>query len=364
MTPKDVKPPAPTFPGRRARFPVAAPSPPSTDDHRWQGTGLAAPHDPDPLPPIGISFVIPLLNEEDSLRPLYAKLKEVLKEIQEPCEVIFVDDGSNDGSFAVLRELHAEDARVRVIRLRRNFGQAAAFSAGFDLAEGRVIVTMDADLQNDPGDVPRLLAKLAEGYDVVSGWRAKRRDAYLTRQLPSRVANFLISALTGVRLHDFGCSLKAYRSEVVKNIQLYGEMHRFLPSLASGMGIRVAEVPVEHVRRQFGRSKYGLRRVIMVILDLITVKFLLDYSTRPIQIFGLLGLACTSLGVALGLYLSTLKLVFRQGIGDRPLLLLAVLLTILGVQFVTMGLLGELVIRNYHETSGKRIYAVRELLLD
>ena len=363
MTADDVKPQGPPLPGRAAQFPGAEALPAVTGYQRWQRAWLAAATDGDPEDPTGISFVIPLLNEEDNLRPLYAKLREVLNAIEQPCEVIFVDDGSSDGSFALLQQLHVDDNRLRVIRLRRNFGQAAALSAGFDLARGNVIITMDADLQNDPGDIPKLLAKIAEGYDVVSGWRAKRQDAYLTRQLPSRVANFLISALTGVRLHDYGCSLKAYRSEVLKNIHLYGEMHRFLPSLVSWMGIRVAEIPVAHARRQFGRSKYGLKRVIMVLLDLITVKFLLDYSTRPIQIFGLLGLMCTSLGIALGLYLSTLKLVFHQGIGDRPLLLLAVLLTILGVQLVTMGLLGELVIRNYHAALGKPVYAVREVLM-
>ena len=289
MNADNAKPPAPTLPGRAAQFLGADPFPAATGYHRWQRAWLAAATDGDPFDPIAISFVIPLFNEEDSLRPLYAKLREVLNEIEQPCEVIFVDDGSSDGSFAVLQQLHADDKRVRVIRLRRNFGQAAAFSAGFDLARGNVIITMDADLQNDPGDTPKLLAKIAEGYDVVSGWRAKRQDAYLTRQLPSRVANFLISALTGVRLHDYGCLLKAYRSEVLKNIHLYGEMHRFLPSLVSWMGIRVAEILVEHARRQFGRSKYGLQRVIMVILDLIPIKFLLDYSTRPTQIFGLLG---------------------------------------------------------------------------
>ena len=356
MKDNKLKPPAPILPG-------VFPFPAVTGYHQWQQAWLGAPANDDSSDPIAISFVIPLLNEEGNLRPLYAKLHEVLNTIEQPCEIIFVDDGSSDGSFAVLQQLHADDRRVRVIRLRRNFGQAAAFSAGFDLAQGNIIITMDADLQNDPGDIPKLLAKMAEGYDVVSGWRAKRQDDFLTRQLPSRVANFMISALTGVRLRDYGCSLKAYRSEVLKNIHLYGEMHRFLPSLVSWMGIRIAEIPVGHARRQFGRSKYGLKRVVMVFLDLITVKFLLDYATRPIQIFGLLGLICTSLGIALGLYLSTLKLVFHQGIGDRPLLLLAVLLTILGVQFVTMGLLGELVIRIYYEALGKPIYVVRELLM-
>jgi glycosyltransferase involved in cell wall biosynthesis len=318
---------------------------------------------PEPPGPIAISFVVPLFNEVDSLRPLYGLLSDCMRAIERPCEVIFVDDGSRDGSFAVLQALHAEDDRVRVIRLRRNFGQAAAMSAGFELARGEVIVTLDADLQNDPADVPRLLAKLAEGYDVVSGWRVRRQDPYLTRRLPSRIANALISAVTGVRLRDYGCSLKAYRREVLQDLQLYGQMHRFLPSLVSWQGVRIAEIPVAHARRRFGRSKYGLGRAVMVLLDLITVKFLLDYATRPIQIFGLVGFLCAGLGIALGLYLSVLKLVFLQSIGDRPLLLLAVLLTLLGVQFVTMGLLGELVIRNNHKASGKPTYSVRERLV-
>ncbi len=324
--------------------------------------GPVTPADGDQVEPVTVSCVIPLLNEEQSLRPLYDRLRDVLSAIGQPCEVIFVDDGSTDGSFAVLQQLHAEDCRVRVIRLRRSFGQAAALSAGFDWARGHIVVTLDADLQNDPADVPRLLDKIAEGYDVVSGWRIKRHDDYLTRQLPSRVANRLISLVTGVRLHDYGCSLKAYRREVLQHIHLYGEMHRFLPSLVSWMGVRMAEIPVGHAPRRFGRSKYTLRRAVRVLLDLMAVKFLLDYSTRPIQLFGLLGLASTTLGITVGAYLSALKLVFHQSIGDRPLLLLAVLLTITGVQLVTMGLLGELVIRNYHQVLGKPIYIVRELL--
>jgi glycosyltransferase involved in cell wall biosynthesis len=356
MNANNLTPPAPNLP-RAGGLPTGAGS------YRWQETWLAAATGDNPLDPIAISCVIPLLNEEENLRPLYAQLREALTALEQPYELIFVDDGSSDGSFAVLQQLYLEDKQVRVIRLRRNFGQAAAFSAGFDLARGNIIVTLDADLQSDPGDIQKLLAKMAEGYDAVSGWRTNRHDAYLTRQLPSQVANLLISAVTGVRLHDYGCSLKAYRSEILKDILLYGQMHRFLPALVSWMGIRVAEIPVKHAKRKFGRSKYGLGRVVMVVLDLIAVKFLLDYATRPIQIFGLLGLICTALGVGLGLYLSTLKLVLHQGIGDRPLLLLSVLLTILGIQFVTMGLLGELVIRNRHEPIGKRIYAVRELLV-
>jgi glycosyltransferase involved in cell wall biosynthesis len=355
MNADNLKPSAPTFP-KASRLRIDA------GYSRWQEAWPAAAPEDNLIDPIAISCVIPLLDEEENLRPLCAKLLEALTALEQPFELIFVDDGSRDGSFAVLQQLYMEDKRVRVIRLRRNFGQAAAFSAGFDLARGKIIVTLDADLQNDPDDIGKLLAKMAEGYDAVSGWRTDRRDAYLTRQLPSRVANLLISTVTGVRLHDYGCSLKAYRSEILKDIYLYGQMHRFLPALVSWMGVRLAEIPVKHAKRKFGRSKYGLGRVVMVVLDLITVKFLLDYATRPIQIFGLLGLICTALGVGLGLYLSTLKLVFQQPIGDRPLLLLAVLLTILGIQSVTLGLLGELIIRNRHEALGKRIYAVRELL--
>jgi glycosyltransferase involved in cell wall biosynthesis len=246
--------------------------------------------------------------------------------------------------------------------LRRNFGQTAAFSAGFDLARGDVIITMDGDLQNDPADIPLLLEKIDEGYDVVSGWRVNRQDVFLTRRLPSRIANALISKVTGVRLHDYGCSLKAYRAEVVKNIKLYGELHRFIPALAKWVGIQVAEVPVTHYARKYGRSKYGLGRTIKVILDLLTVKFLLDYATRPIQIFGLLGVVCLILGTGLGLYLTTLRLFFNQSLSDRPILLLAILLIMLGVQFVIMGLLGELVVRTYHEAQGKPIYMIREVV--
>lgn len=325
----------------------------------WQAHETRPDESPDA---VQISIVVPVYDEAESLRLLYAKLRGAMEGLGRRCELIFVDDGSTDGSFAILQQLQNDDPLVYVIRLRRNFGQAAALSAGFDWAQGEVIVTLDADLQNDPADIHTLLAKLDEGYDVVSGWRVRRQDDFLTRRLPSQAANFLISVLTGVRLHDSGCSLKVYRSDVVKNVHLYGELHRFLPSLASWMSVRITEVPVHHAPRQFGRSKYGLKRAIMVFLDLITVKFLLDYSTRPIQIFGLVGIFCETIGVALGLYLMVLKLVYHQGIGDRPLLLLAVLLMVLGVQFISMGLLGELIIRNYHEVQGKPIYIVREIL--
>lgn len=316
-----------------------------------------------PSSEIELSIVIPLFNEEESVEPLYAQLKEVLEPLGRSYEVIVVDDGSTDRSFERLKGLHAQDKRLRVIRFRRNFGQTAAFAAGFEHARGRVVVTMDADLQNDPADIPRLLEKLEEGYDVVSGWRVERwKSAWLTRRLPSVVANYLISKTTGVYLHDYGCSLKAYRSEVVKNINLYGELHRYIPAMASWMGVSVAEIPVRYRSRQFGRSKYGLSRTTKVILDLLTVRFLLSYSTRPIHIFGALGLAMSGVGGILGLYLSGVKLIQGKDIGDRPLLLLAVLLMVLGVQMITMGLLGELVVRTYHESQGKRIYVIREIL--
>jgi glycosyltransferase involved in cell wall biosynthesis len=273
-----------------------------------------------------------------------------------------VDDGSSDRSLAILKELHAQDKHLKVIRFRRNFGQTAAFAAGFDHSEGKVVLTIDADLQNDPADVPALLEKVAEGYDVVSGWRMDRQDPFLSRRLPSMIANWLISQVTGVHLHDYGCSLKAYRREVVKGVQLYGELHRFIPALSSWMGVSVTEVPVRHHPRRFGQSKYGISRTSRVILDLITVRFLLSYSTRPIQIFGGLGLVSLTVGVLLGLYLTFVKLILGQDIGSRPLLLLAVLLMLVGVQFVGMGLLGELVVRTYYESQGKPIYAVREVL--
>lgn len=311
---------------------------------------------------IEISIIIPLLNEAENLKLLYAQLQQLLNAWHRSAEVILVDDGSTDDSFAILKRLQAQDDRIRVIRLRRNFGQTAAFSAGFNFARGDVVVTMDGDLQNDPSDIPRLLEKIDEGYDIVSGWRINRQDKFLTRRLPSQVANKLISKVTGVKLHDYGCSLKAYRREVIANTKLYGEMHRFIPALAKWMGVQVAEVPVSHAPRQFGRSKYGLGRTVRVILDLLTVKFLLDYATRPIQLFGLLGLLAFTSGSVLGFYLAIVRLFFNQPLGDRPLLLLAVLLVVIGVQLIIMGLLGELVVRTYHETQGKPIYVVKEVL--
>jgi len=308
------------------------------------------------------SIVVPLFNEEDNIEPLYLGLKEVLEDLDGDYEIIVVDDGSTDGSFQSLKRLHADDPLLKVVRLRRNFGQSAALAAGFDRAGGRIIVTMDADLQNDPADIPNLLDKMDEGYDIVSGWRVRRQDTFVSRRLPSSVANWLISSITGIKLHDYGCSLKAYRREVIQNVQLYGELHRFIPALASWMGVRVAEIPVSHHPRRFGKSKYDLSRTIRVLLDLLTVKFLLSYSTRPMQIFGLLGALSFLVGTIIAAYLSFIRLFLGSPIANRPLLLLAMLLIFVGVQLVTMGLLGELTIRIYHEAQGKPIYTVRETL--
>ncbi len=314
-----------------------------------------------------ISVVIPLYNEAENIPELYRQLTEALESMGRPYEIIIADDGSTDGSFQALAEIHELDPRVKVIRFRRNYGQTAGFAAGFERARGEWIVTMDADLQNDPADIPRLIAKAEEGYDVVSGWRVHRQDALLTRKIPSRIANWLIARVTGVYLHDYGCSLKVYHRDVVKNIRLYGELHRFVPAVASGVGITVAEVPVNHRARERGQSKYaGLRktisRTVKVFLDLLTVRFLLSYSTRPIHIFGTLGLVLSGLGGLLGLYLTFEKLALGQNIGTRPLLLLSVLLVILGVQMISMGLLGEVMVRIYFEAQDKPIYVVREVL--
>lgn len=311
---------------------------------------------------VELSVVIPVYNEEDSIEPLYSALKAVLEGLGTSYEIVVVDDGSTDGSFEVLKRLHLGDPALKVVRLRRNFGQAAAFAAGFDESEGEVIVSMDADLQFDPADIRKLLDKMAEGYDIVSGWREERKEPFLSRRLPSMVANWLISRMTGVKLHDYGCSLKAYRLEVIRNVRLYGELHRFIPALASSMGVRLAEVKVSHHPRRFGESKYNLSRTITVLLDLLTVKFLLSYASRPMQVFGLLGMFSFGIGTVIAAYLSFIRLVLGSPIADRPLLWLAMLLILVGVQLVSMGLLGELTARTYHEAQGKKIYAIREML--
>ncbi len=312
-------------------------------------------------PPV-ISVVIPLYNEEDSIPHLYKALTEALVECGRSYEIIIVDDGSKDGSYPLLRNLALHDPHFIAIRLRRNYGQTAAFSAGFDHARGDVVVTMDADLQNDPHDIPLLMAKIDEGYDIVSGWRKDRQDRFLDRRLPSVIANRLISNVTDVRLHDYGCSLKAYRRDVLQHVHLYGELHRFIPALASQVGGTVTEVPVSHYARKYGRSKYGIGRAVRVALDLITVWFLGTYVTRPIHVFGTIGLISAAGGFLIGFYLTFLKLFLGQNIGGRPMLLLAVLLVVIGVQLITMGLLGEMMIRTYHESQNKPIYLIREVV--
>lgn len=313
---------------------------------------------------LALSVLAPVYNEAPNIRPLYEQITAALDGVVDDYEILLVDDGSTDDSFKLMHALHEKDPRVVVIQFRRNFGQSAAFAAGFDYARGDVIVTLDADLQNDPADIPMLMEHLAEGYDVVTGWRKNRKDNII-RKIPSLLANRLIAHTTGIKLHDTGCSLRAYRQEVVKNIHLYGEMHRFIPALASWYGIRLLEVPVNHRPRLEGEAKYGkfgLDRAFRVILDLITVYFMLGYFGRPMHLFGSVGLVSGGLGALIGLYLSVLKFVFGYSIGERPLLLLAVLLVIIGVQFMAMGLLGELIVRTYYESQGKPIYHVRNVL--
>jgi glycosyltransferase involved in cell wall biosynthesis len=310
---------------------------------------------------VKISVVIPAYNEEENINYLYDELSGVLAALQQPYEIIFVDDGSSDNTLAVLRSIQQKDAEVGVIRFRRNFGQTAAISAGFDFASGDVIVTMDGDLQNDPHDIPRFIEKIEEGYDVVTGWRYDRKDAFINRRLPSIIANKIISWTTGVALHDYGCTLKAFRREVIKNIRLYGEMHRFIPAIASGMGISFTEIKVNHRPRQYGTSKYGISRTLRVVLDLITVKFLLSYATRPIQIFGLLGFISGSVGFLLALIMTIQRQFFGMPLSDRPLLLLAILLIFIGIQFISIGLIAELQARTYHETQQKPVYYIKEI---
>ena len=308
-----------------------------------------------------LSVVIPIRNESPNLRGLYDEFVSVLDAWGRPFELVIVDDGSTDDSFAILAELQARDPRVRVIRFRRNFGQTAAFSAGFRFARGRLIATADGDLQNDPRDLPRMVDLIDQGHDIVCGWRKDRKDTFLTRRLPSMLANRLISWATGVQLHDYGCSLKVFRAEVVKPLKLYGEMHRFLPAIASELGVSIAEVVVNHRAREHGVSKYGLSRTIRVILDLVTVKFLLSYSTRPLQIFGLIGGVMLLGGLAVTSYLAYLRLFGYAALANRPLLLFGVLLIFTGVQLVTIGLLAELQARTYHESQDKPVYAIREV---
>ena len=312
-----------------------------------------------------LSVVIPIHNEAPALPELHRELTDTLRTSGRSYEIIIVDDGSTDGSFEILSRLQAVDPDLRVIRLRRNFGQTAAFAAGFDHALGRIIVTSDGDLQNDPRDIPALVDALdtgERGVDIVCGWRKDRKDAFLSRRLPSMLANRLISAATGVRLHDYGCSLKAFRADVVKPLKLYGEMHRFLPAIASEQGVAIHELAVNHRPRRYGRSNYGIGRTIRVVLDLLTVKFLLSYSTRPLQIFGLIGVPMGMLGFIISAWLALQRLTGADVSLNRPLLFLGIVLIITGVQLVTLGLLAELQARTYHESQNKPTYAIREIL--
>ena len=308
-----------------------------------------------------VSVVVPLYNERDNLAPLHRELDAVLRGLGGSWEILFVDDGSSDGSLEVLRAIRQGDDHVRVLRLARNSGQTAALACGLHRATGATVVALDADGENDPADLPRLINKLGEGFDLVSGWRTGRwRDSPLTRRFPSIVANKLISRMTGVALHDYGCTLKAYRGELARSLMLYGEMHRFVPAIAAEQGARIAEIEVNFRPRRTGTSKYGPGRIVRTILDLLTVRFLSGYSTRPIQVFGLMGLVMGALGAAWTAILVFEKVVLGRQLGDRPALWLAVLLVVVGVQLVSLGLLGEMLARTYHESQGKPIYLIKE----
>ncbi|HBH61924.1 MAG TPA: glycosyltransferase [Nitrospiraceae bacterium] len=304
-----------------------------------------------------VSVIVPLHNEEENIEELYTTLKSVMDEDGNDYELLFVDDGSTDTTLDILEPIEQKDPKVRLLRFRRNFGKAAAWAAGFDHAKGDIIVTIDGDLQNDPKDIPKLVSLIGE-YDVVNGWRKKRKDPFIIRRFPSIIANWLISWVTGVKLRDYGSGLKAYKAEVVKNINMYGEMHRFIPAVASWYGIKIIEIETIHHPRRRGKSKYGISRTLMVILDLITVKFLQSFSTKPMQAFGPVGLACGITGFAVNFYLMLLWLSGQQ-IGHRPLLLLGTLLVIIGIQLIGMGLLGEMLVSSYHESQKKPLYVLK-----
>jgi glycosyltransferase involved in cell wall biosynthesis len=316
-----------------------------------------------PADDLDLSVVIPLYNEEESLPALIAELHQVLGPTHLSYEVVLVDDGSTDNSFGLAKSMAASDPALSVVRFRRNFGQTAAMQAGLDAARGRAVVTMDADLQNDPASIPLMLDKLAEGYDMVAGWRVNRKDAFINRKLPSMIANWVISATTKVSLHDYGCTLKAMTGDVAKELRLYGEMHRFIPAVASWIGVRMVEMKVNHRARRFGTSKYGIGRTLRVILDLLTVRFMQSYLVRPMQVFGLAGLLSLFLGVGVCTWLGIEKLFFHAQLADRPLLLLGILLIVVGIQLLSLGLVADVVSRTYHESQGKPPYYVRESVL-
>lgn len=306
-----------------------------------------------------ISLFLPVLDEEENLEPMHEKIAAALDELGRTAEVIFVDDGSTDRSLSILKEIAAKDDRVRVISLRRNYGQTAAMAAGIDAAKGEILIPMDADLQNDPADIKRLLDKLDEGYDVVSGWRKNRQDKLISRKIPSQIANRIISWIGGVHLHDYGCSLKAYRRDVLQDVRLYGEMHRFIPIYASWAGARVTEIPVDHHARTMGKSKYGISRTVKVIFDLMTIKFMASYQTKPTYVFGTFGMLAFFLSMIAGIWAVVLKIEGTSFI-QTPLPVVAVVMLAISVQFFLMGLLAELLVRTYHESQDKAIYAVRE----
>lgn len=307
-----------------------------------------------------VSVIIPVFNERENLRPLHAELVEAMARLGRSYEVLYVDDGSTDGSRDVLRRIHGEDPHVRLMVFRRNFGQTAAVAAGLQHSRGDVVITLDGDLQNDPADIPRMVAKLEEGYDLVSGWRRDRKDDFFLRRLPSLIANWIIRLTTNVRVHDYGCMLKVFRGDIARALRLYGEMHRFIPAIAGDMGARIVEMEVNHRPRVNGVSKYGLSRVIRVVLDLVTVKFLSLFSTRPIHVFGTFGVLLGAVGALVLAWLGGQRLVFGTPLASRPLVLLAILFVVTGMQFVTLGLLGEMLARTYHESQGKPTYVLAE----
>lgn len=308
-----------------------------------------------------VSIITPVFNEEKNVLPLYDEIIQAMQGRGEIFEIIFVNDGSTDGSLKEMTALHQKDDRIKIVNLRKNFGQSAAISAGFDHCRGDVIVTLDADLQNDPMDIPLILGKIGEGYDIVNGWRKKRRDKFITRKIPSFFGNKLISFITKVKLHDYGCTLRGFRRDVVKNLKLYGEMHRYIPAIASRMGVKSIEIAVNHRERRYGKSKYGLARTVRVVLDLISIKYLLSYSHRPLQIFGSMGIFMMFLGFISGLYLTYVKY-FQNQSANRPLLFFTVLAIFVGFQMITLGLLAEMLARIYHEGLNKDFYSVRELI--
>ena len=308
-----------------------------------------------------ISIIVPVYNEERNIPILFDEIVKTMEGFEPDFELIFVNDGSRDQSLKIIKELREKDKRVKYIDFRKNFGQTAALAAGFDFAEGEIMITMDGDLQNDPSDIPALVKELKEkNLDLVNGWRYKRKDPFISRKLPSILANKLISWITGVKLHDYGCTLKAYRKEIAKDLKLYGEQHRFIPALAYIEGGKIGEMKVNHRERKFGKSKYGISRTIRVILDLMTVKFLSSYSTKPLQIFGLLGTLTGGAGILIGLYLAYIRLIQKIGISGRPLLFLSMLLIFMGVQFFSLGLIGEMLSRTYHESSRKKVYRIKK----